>query len=98
MTLSVSRLYSIDNRIIKYGAGDGVRIGRRNRNAENTRPSATLSTTNPTFSDHRTKPGRHDGKPATNRLSYGTVTPASGTVLNKGLTLALRRLQRKCNI
>jgi hypothetical protein len=36
-------------------------------------PSATLSTTNPTWSDLGSKPGRRGGKPATNRLSYGTA-------------------------
>jgi hypothetical protein len=36
---------------------------------EKTCPSATLSTTNPTWPN----PGRRGGKPATNRLSYGTA-------------------------
>jgi hypothetical protein len=36
---------------------------------EKTCPSATLSTTNPTWPD----PGRRGGRPATNRLSYGTA-------------------------
>jgi hypothetical protein len=36
---------------------------------EKTCPSATLSTTNPTWPD----PGRRGGKPATNRLSYGAA-------------------------
>jgi hypothetical protein len=36
-------------------------------------PSATLSTTNPTWPDPGSKPGRHGGKPATNRLSYGAA-------------------------
>jgi hypothetical protein len=35
-------------------------------------PSATLSTTNPTWPDPGLNPGRRGGKPATNRLSYGT--------------------------
>jgi hypothetical protein len=34
-------------------------------------PSATLSTTNPTWPDPSSNPGRRGGKPATNRLSYG---------------------------
>jgi hypothetical protein len=34
-------------------------------------PSVTLSTTNPTWPDPGSNPGRHGGKPATNRLSYG---------------------------
>jgi hypothetical protein len=37
--------------------------------SEKTCPSATLSTTNPTWPD----PGRRGGKPATNCLSYGAV-------------------------
>jgi hypothetical protein len=42
-------------------------------NSEKTCPSATLSTTNPTWPDLESKPGRSGGKPATNRLSYGTA-------------------------
>jgi hypothetical protein len=41
--------------------------------SEKTCTSATLSTTNPTRSDLGSKPGRRRGKPATNRLSYGTA-------------------------
>jgi hypothetical protein len=36
-------------------------------------PNATLSTTNPTWSDSGSNPGRRGGKPATNRLSYGAA-------------------------
>jgi hypothetical protein len=36
-------------------------------------PNATLSTTNPTWPDVGSKPGRRGGKQATNRLSYGTA-------------------------
>jgi hypothetical protein len=36
-------------------------------------PSATLSTTNPTWPDPGSNPGRRSGKPATNRLSYGAA-------------------------
>jgi hypothetical protein len=42
--------------------------------SEKTCPSATLSTTNPTWADPGLNPGRHGGKPATNRLSYGAAT------------------------
>jgi hypothetical protein len=38
--------------------------------SEKTCPSATLSTTNPTWLDPVLNPGRRGGKPATNRLSY----------------------------
>jgi hypothetical protein len=41
--------------------------------SEKTCPSATLSTINPIWPDMGLNPGRRDGKPATNRLSYGTA-------------------------
>jgi hypothetical protein len=40
--------------------------------SEKTCPSATLSTTNSTWPDLWSNPGRRGGKSATNRLSYGT--------------------------
>jgi hypothetical protein len=43
--------------------------------SEKTCPSATLPTTNPTWIDMGSNPGRCRGKPATNRLSYGTAWP-----------------------
>jgi hypothetical protein len=39
--------------------------------SEKIRPSAALSTTNPTWPDPGSNAGRRGGKPATNRLSYG---------------------------
>jgi hypothetical protein len=44
--------------------------------SEKTCPSAALSTTNPTCCQDA-NPGRRGGKPATNRLSYGTAIFAS---------------------
>jgi hypothetical protein len=41
--------------------------------SEKTCPSATLSTTNPTWLDPGLNPGRRGEKPATNRLSYGAA-------------------------
>jgi hypothetical protein len=41
--------------------------------SEKTCPSATLSTTNPTWADPGANTGRRGGKPATNRLSYGAA-------------------------
>jgi hypothetical protein len=38
-----------------------------------TYPSATLSTTNPTWSDLGSNPGLLPGRPAANRLSHGTT-------------------------
>jgi hypothetical protein len=42
--------------------------------SERTCPSATLSTTNPTWSDSVANPGHRGGKPATNCLNYGAAT------------------------
>jgi hypothetical protein len=42
--------------------------------SEKTCPSATLSTTNPTWPELISNPGRRGGKPATNRLSYGAAS------------------------
>jgi hypothetical protein len=39
----------------------------------NTCPSATLSTTNLTWTDPGSNPGLRGGRPATNRLSHGTT-------------------------
>jgi hypothetical protein len=39
-------------------------------------PSATLSTTNPTWTDPGSNPGHRSGRPATNRLSHGTADRA----------------------
>jgi hypothetical protein len=36
-------------------------------------PSATLSTTNPTWTDPASNPGLRGGRPAANRLSHGTA-------------------------
>jgi hypothetical protein len=43
--------------------------------SEKTCPSATLSTTNPTWPEPGANPGRRGGKPATNRLSHGAALP-----------------------
>jgi hypothetical protein len=48
--------------------------------AEETYPSATMSTTNPTLPDLGSNLGSHGGKPVTNRLSYGTASKNDVTV------------------
>jgi hypothetical protein len=49
--------------------------------------SLPLSTTNPTWPDLGSNPGCSGGKPATNRLSYGTTTsPCVGSGLKTGLS------------
>jgi hypothetical protein len=45
----------------------------KSKSSEKTCPSATLSTTNPTWPGPGLNPGRRGGKPATNRLSYGAA-------------------------
>jgi hypothetical protein len=47
--------------------------------SEKTYPSATLSTTNPTWTDPGSNPDRRGGKPATNPLSYGATFPVYAT-------------------
>jgi hypothetical protein len=42
--------------------------------SEKTCSSATLSTTNPTWPEPGSNPGRCGGKVATNRLSYGAAS------------------------
>jgi hypothetical protein len=59
---------------VDYDDGEiGGKIGRGNRSTRRKpAPMPLLSTTNPTcFPD--ANPGRRGGKPATNRLSYGTA-------------------------
>jgi hypothetical protein len=58
------------------GEFGGMRIDRGNRSTRRKpAPSATLSTTNPIWPDSGSNPGLRGGKPATNRLSYGTANP-----------------------
>jgi hypothetical protein len=54
--------------------------------SEKTCPSATLSTTNPTWPDAGSNPGRCAGKPATNRPSYGTVLIGSNRRIGSIIT------------
>jgi hypothetical protein len=64
-----------------YDDGEiGGMIGRGNRSTRiKPAPSAALSTTNPTCCPDA-NPGRRGGKPATNRLSYGTAKLKKKTV------------------
>jgi hypothetical protein len=56
------------------GEFGGMKIGsRKSKYWEEIYPSSTLSTTNPTWPDPGSNPGRRGGKPATNRLSYGAA-------------------------
>jgi hypothetical protein len=52
----------------------GMKLTGENRSTRwKTCPSATLSTTNPTWTDPGSKPGLRGGRQATNRLSHGTA-------------------------
>jgi hypothetical protein len=56
------------------GAIDGMNDGQgKSAYSEKPCPNASLSTTNPTWLDSGSNPGRRGGKPATNRLSYDTA-------------------------
>jgi hypothetical protein len=50
--------------------------GENRRPRRKTCPSATLSTTNPTWIDSGANPGLRGERPATNRLSHGTAFTA----------------------
>jgi hypothetical protein len=50
--------------------------------SEKTYPSATLSTTNPTWPDRGSNPGRRGEKPPTNRLSYGAASSEEHANIN----------------
>jgi hypothetical protein len=47
--------------------------GENRRTRGKTCPSATLSTTNPTWTDPASNSGLRGGRPAANRLSHGTT-------------------------
>jgi hypothetical protein len=47
--------------------------GANRRTRGKTCPSATLSATNPTWTDPGSNPGLRGGRPATNRVSHGTA-------------------------
>jgi hypothetical protein len=83
-----------------YDAGEigGMMIGRENRsNRRKPVPSPALSTTNSTCCPDE-NPGRRGGKPATNRLSYGTVqiSYAAYDCMFFDCTYAYRSLKSNC--
>jgi hypothetical protein len=62
------------------GAVGGMRIWQgKPKYSEKTCPSATLSSTDPTWPDQGSNTGRCGRKPAINRLNYGTVRDNSIT-------------------
>jgi hypothetical protein len=65
------------------GTVGGIRIGRRDWSTrKKSWASATLSTTNPTWRDLVSNPGRRRGKRATNRLNYGTALSVAVTQIH----------------
>jgi hypothetical protein len=48
-----------------------LELAEDSKNSENTCASAILSTTSPMFADLGSNPGSSEGKPVTNRLTYG---------------------------
>jgi hypothetical protein len=56
---------------LAYCTSSGLR--RSARSSEETCHSVSFLTINPTLFDLRSNPGRHGGKPATNRVKYGTA-------------------------
>jgi hypothetical protein len=70
------------------GEFGGMKIGMgKPKYSEKTCPSATLSTTNSTWLEPGSNPGRRGGKSATNRLIYGTALRLLFTLVHTMLTL-----------
>jgi hypothetical protein len=69
------------------GAVGGVRIGRGNRSTRRKPAPVPVRPPqiNPTWPDRDSNPGRSGGKPATNRLSYGTPNILSYITLHYNL-------------
>jgi hypothetical protein len=59
--------------IDEYGAMVERYLQGKPKYSERNLPSATLSTTNPTWIDPGSNPGLRGERPATNRLSHGTA-------------------------
>jgi hypothetical protein len=68
--------------------------GENRRTRGQTCPSATLSTTNPTWTDPGSNPGLRSGRPAANRLTHGTgkiwLTYPTSTIWTAGIVFAAR--------
>jgi hypothetical protein len=62
-----------DDRLLVWSSRWMENWQRKPKHSEKTCPSATLSTTNPTWSDLCSNPSRYTGKPRTNRLNCSTV-------------------------
>jgi hypothetical protein len=68
--------------------GGMILTGEDRRTQRKTCPSATLSSTNLTWTDRGAKPGLHSERPATNHLSHGSSGSYLVTLLvNQGAVL-----------
>jgi hypothetical protein len=67
-----------DDRLWVWSSRWNENCQEKQKYSEKTYPNATSSTTNPTWLDLGSNPGRRGGKPATNRLSYGTALDEVG--------------------
>jgi hypothetical protein len=61
--------------------GGMILTGENRRTRRKTCPSATLSTTNPTWIDPGVNPGLRGERPAANDLSHGTTKPPKWLVV-----------------
>jgi hypothetical protein len=71
-------------------------LQRKPKYSEKTCPNATLSTTNPTWLDLSSNPGRRVGNPTTNLLSYGTVLVKPVTILLRAAGFWHREFRGRC--
>jgi hypothetical protein len=74
---------------------NGTWLGQQ-KYSEKTCPSATLSTTNPTWPDLGSNPGRRGGKLSANRLSFGTAYHYNVTSSYCNIWWLPKSLYRRC--
>jgi hypothetical protein len=65
--------YFFDLFVVMEHRWNEIDRGKPKNSGEKTCPSATLSTTNPTWTGPGSNPGCRGGRPAANRLSHGTA-------------------------
>jgi hypothetical protein len=65
--------------------------GENRRTRGKTCPNATLSTTNPTWTETGSNPGLRGGTPAANRLSHGAALQVKLQILETKCASALRK-------
>jgi hypothetical protein len=63
-----------DDMSMEHWWNDDIDRGKPKNSGLKTRPCATSSITNPTWSDPGANPALRGGRPATDRLSHGTAS------------------------